>query len=192
MVRSGLCIVILLLFAGRSHAQERPQPFETLELRLGATQNVNSNFLHEFWAHGFGLEGGFTTPFYLGYAEMGGAVHRYRVNESAAVPGFDALLLYAGWGLDKAFSRLHLEGGVRIGNYRMSFDEQTFAGVRTESELALMGHGRLAVQVAGPVSIYAAGGYQKVYTYLRMNLWYASAGLSYRFQTPGWLETVLR
>ena len=116
MVRSGLCIVILLLFAGRSHAQERLRPFATLELRLGGTQNVNSNFLHEFWAHGFGLEGGFTTPFYLGYAEMGGAVHRYRVNESAAVPGFDALLLYAGWGLDKAFSRLHLEGGVRIGN----------------------------------------------------------------------------
>ncbi len=192
MVRRGFCIGALLLVATLAHAQERPHPFETLEFRLGGTQNVNTNFLHTFWQQGVGLEGGLTTPFYLGYAEVGGAVHRYGVTEPPQVPGFDALLLYAGWGLHANLGRLRLEGGLRVGNYRMTFNEQTFAGVRTESELALMGHGRLALRIVGPVSLYASGGYQKVYTFVRMNLWYTSAGLSYRFQTPGWLETVLR
>ena len=184
------CAVLALL--GFLSLPAVAQRFETLEVRAGITRNVNSNFLHTFWQQGFGLTGTVATPFYLGSLEAGSSFHRYRVAAVGRVPGFDALHLYAGWGLRGGVGRLRLEGGLRLGNYRMVFDESTFAGVRTESELALSGRARVAFRVAGPVSAYAEGEYVKVYTFLRMKLWYASAGLSYRFRTPRWLETVLR
>ncbi len=190
------CTVVLtavcLALAVPAQAQLRAAPFETLEVRAGGMLNVNRNFLHAFWREGYGGEAAIATPFYLGYAEVGGAFHRYRV-EQPTVPAFNALLLYAGWGLGlDVAGRLRLEGGGRIGNYRMSFDEVTFTGVRNESELALLLHTRVTVRAAGPVSVYAAGSYMKVYTFVRLNLWYVSAGLSYRLRSPGWLKDFLR
>ena len=168
------------------------QPFETVTVRAGGALNVNRNFLHEFWRRGIGGEASVATPFYLGYLEAGGAFHRYD-NSRPDVPAFDAVLLYAGWGLRLDLAdRLRLEGGVRAGNYRMSFDEVTFAGVKNESELTLGLAARVSARLAGPVSVHAGGSYHKVYTFLRLNVWYATAGLSYRFRAPAWLKDVLR
>lgn len=191
--RAHFFLLVFVLFGGTrlGRAQEAITPFSTLEFRLSGTQNVHRNFLHTYWQPGIGGEATLATPFYLGYAEAGGAYHSYRVDDPG-VPAFHAMQIFAGWGLSAKYSRLQLEGGVRIGNYRMSFDESTFAGVRNESELALGVQGRLAVQVAGPVSLHVAGSYVQVYTFLRLKLWYASAGLSYRLQTPRWAEEFLR
>lgn len=188
-------IVLALMLAGAhmARAQTDTVPFETLEFRLSGARNVNQNFLHTFWQQGTGGEFSVATPFYLGYAEVGGAYHRYPVKQFT-VPAFDALLSFAGWGLSGSVAdRLRLEGGVRIGTYRMTFDEITdFPGVKNESELALMLNARLAVRPVGPVSLHVGGSYMKVYTFLRLNLWYASAGLSYRLNSPPWLKDFLR
>ncbi len=187
-----LALMLLPAAVPPAQAQQRVEPFETVEVRLGGMSNVNRNFLHAFWKPGAGAEAAIATPFYLGFVEVGGAFHRYEAGP-ASVPAFDAVLLYAGWGLrlDVA-DRLRLEGGGRIGDYRMSFDEVTFAGVRNENELALLLQARLALRPAGPVSVYVAGSYMKVYTFVRLNLWYVSAGLSYRLRSPGWLKDLLR
>jgi len=174
-----------------AQAQQRPEPFSTITLSVAGTQNLNRNFLHTFWKPGTGAEGRFSTPFYLGFVEVGGALHRYRADGD--VPDFDALLLYAGWGLGADVVRqVRVEGSVRVGNYRMTFDDNTFAGVRTESELALMAQARLSLRPVGPVSFFAAGSYLQAYTFVRLKLWYASAGLSVRLRSPGWLQEVLR
>ena len=186
-----IVLLAIWLAVPSARAQEPPAPFETLEFRLSGTQNMNRNFLHTFWEQGSGIEASVATPFYLGFAEVGGAFHRYRVARPV-VPGFDAVFLFAGWGLGAEIGRLRAEGSVRVGNYRMAFDEVTFAGVRNESELALAGQGRLAVRVAGPVSFHVSGSYLKAYTFFRLKLWYASAGLSYRLRTPAWAKEFLR
>jgi hypothetical protein len=188
-----LALAVTLVGAQPVQAQSGSTPFETLELRFSGARNLNRNFLHAFWQQGTGGEFSIETPFYLGYAEVGGAYHRYPVNE-ATVPAFDAVLVYAGWGLGVGVAdRLRLEGGARIGNYRMSFDEATlFPGVKNESELALMLNARLAIRLVGPMSLRVGGSYMKVYTFLRLNLWYASAGLSYRLNSPNWLKEFLR
>lgn len=183
--------LLLLSGAQQVHAQNPHEPFSTLELRLSGTQNVHRNFLHTYWQPGIGGDVALATPFYLGFAEAGVAYHRYRIDDPN-VPAFHAVLLFAGWGLAAETNRLRLEGSFRIGNYRMSFDENTFAGVRNESELALGVQGRVLVQVVGPVSVHVAGSYMQAYTFLRLKLWYASAGLSYRLQTPHWAEEFLR
>ena len=193
MLRPVHFFLFFMLFGGTRlvRAQEANTAFSTLEFRLSGTQNVHRNFLHTYWQPGIGGEATLATPFYLGFAEAGGAYHRYRLDDPA-VPAFDAVLMFAGWGLAAETNQLRLEGSVRIGNYRMSFDESTFAGVRNESELALGVQGRLAVQVTGPISLHVAGSFLQAYTFLRLKLWYASAGLSYRLQTPRWAEEFLR
>ena len=190
------CLVVLAVVcagAQATQAQSKTTPFETLEVRLSGTRNLNRNFLHTFWQQGSGGAFSIETPFYLGYAEVGGAYHRYPVKEPT-VPAFDAILVYAGWGLGVGVAdRIRLEGGARIGNYRMSFDEVTlFPGVKNETELALLLNARLAIRPVGPVSLHVGGSYMKVYTFLRLNLWYASAGLSYRLNSPNWLKEFLR
>lgn len=187
--KAGVCTFLLLALLP---ATALAQAFETVTIRGGGAVNVNENFLHVFWDQGRGGEASMATPFYLGYLEGGGAFHRYDV-VSPSVPPFDAVLLYAGWGLRLDLAdRLRLEAGGRLGTYRMTFDEATFAGVRNESELTLGLAGRVSLRLAGPVGLYAGGSYHKVYTFVRLNLWYASAGVSFRFRSPAWLKDVLR
>ena len=176
-----------------AQAQQRTEPFSWIALRVNGTSNVNRNFLHDFWKPGTGVEGSIASPFYLGFIEFGGAIHRYNAEQD--VPGFGALWLYAGWGLGvDVAGRFRLESSARLGNYRMSFDtaETEFAGVANESELAMMVTARVAVRMVGPVSIYASGSYLQAYTFLRLKLWYASAGLSFRLTTPNGLKDFLQ
>lgn len=181
-------LAVLLGGVPAAHGQTA---FSTVEVRAAGTVNFNHSFVHEFWEQGVGGEVFAATPFYAGYAELGGALHRYRA--AADVPAFDAWALLAGWGVRLELgSRLRLEGGPRIGNYHMRFEEATFTGVRNESELALGAMGRLAVRPAGPVSVFVAGSYTRVFTFNRLKLWYASAGISYRFTSPTWLKDFLK
>ncbi len=168
------------------------QPFETLELSVTGTVNVNRNLLHEFWRAEPGGGLNVTTPFYLGFAEAGGLLHRYGV-QTGAVPRFDALLVYAGWGLRLRLApRLTWQNGFRVGNYRMMFDDDTFAGVRNESELALSLHSSLSLRLSGRMAVRVSGSYTKVFTFLRLKLFHVSAGVTYRMRTPEWLREFLR
>ena len=194
---SGSFLLLGLAIAGLTtspaQAQERAEPFSTVDLHVSGTANVNQNFLHEFWKRGTGVEASLATPFYLGFVEFGSGLHRYEAEGD--VPGFGAIWLYAGWGLSASVAdRLRLESSARIGNYHMAFDDAAteFAGVANESELAVMLNARVSVRAVGPVSVYVSGRYLQAYTFLRLNLWYASAGLSFRLQTPEGLKDFLR
>jgi hypothetical protein len=195
ILRPLALLVGLILFGMTTQpgrAQQRAEPFGTVEFRLAGTSNVNRNFLHEFWQPGGGAEATLATPFYFGFLELGAAVHRYDAAQD--VPGFGALWLYAGWGLGADVGdHLRLEASGRVGNYHMSFDGGSeFSGVINESELALMGQARVAVRPVGPLSIFVSGSYLQAYTFLRLKLWYVSAGLSYRLTSPDWLKDFLR
>ena len=172
-----------------AHAQEA---FATLDVRAAGTVNFNHSFVHEFWEQGVGGEVAVATPFYAGYAELGGALHLYRA-ATPSVPAFEAWSLFAGWGVGLEAGRLRFEGGPRVGNYHMRFAaEDAFPGVRNESELALGAAGRIALRPVGPVSVFVAGSYTRVFTFNRLKLWYASAGISYRFASPTWLKEFVK
>ena len=188
-----IVLVLAVLWLGSAlpvHAQEA---FSTLDVRAAGTVNFNHSFVHEFWEQGVGGEVAVATPFYAGYAELGGALHVYRT-ATPSVPAFDAWSLFAGWGVGlDVGQRLRVEGGPRVGNYHMRFaTDDAFPGVRNESELALGAAGRIAVRPAGPVSVFVAGSYTRVFTFNRLKLWYASAGISYRFASPTWLKNFLK
>lgn len=189
-IARGLALLVLLP-AGDAWAQ-RPAPFETLDLLAGATVDVNQGLLfYDLWRPGKGAAAGVATPFYFGTAEAGGAVHRYGARADS-VPAFDALVVYAGWGLGAEVGRLGVHGGVRAGLHRMTFDEDTFVGVRNESELALGAVARVHVDVARGWALYGEAAYMKTYTYIRLQQVWITAGIRARITTPSWLRRVLR
>ncbi len=190
--RRALRWALWTLLLGACAIPLHAQPFETLDLSLTGTINVNRNFLHEFWRADPGGGLTVTTPFYLGFAEAGGALHRYEAKGSG-VPRFDALLVYVGWGLGlEPVPRMEWRNGFRVGNYRMMFDDDTFAGVQNESELALAVQSSLMYRITERIAVRLTGSYTKVFTFHRLKLFHVSAGVSYRMRTPGWLREFLQ
>lgn len=181
--------------AARSQA---PAPFSTLDVALGGAADVGNALFYEaplfydYWKPGAGAELSVGTPFYLGDVEVGAGLHRYG-SATADVPDFDALRVYAGWGI--AFRPETWFGwynGVRLGVFRMRFDEDTFEGVRNESELFVGFHSRVEVTPVRGWSVFGAVTVQQVYTYIRLRPVYLTGGIRRRLDTPGWLEAVLR
>ena len=169
------------------------EPFSTVELQVQVARNVNRSLLHDYWEPGVGGAASASTPFYLGFLEFGGALHRY--NAAADVPGFGALWLYGGWGMHALVaSRLKLEAGLHLGNYRMSFDSagDEFSGTITESELVLGTGVRAAVRLGESVSLFASLRGLSVRTAPRMALWYAATGISATLATPPGLRSFFR
>lgn len=146
--------------------------------------------LHQYWEPGYGGDVSVATPFYAGVAEAGGSLHRY--GAQAEVPRFDALLVFAGWGAALTPVRpLSLYAGIRVGNYRMMFDHDTYAGVRNESEVTLGVHTRADLRLGNGWTAYASGSFLQTYTYIRLRSVYVGAGISRTVRTPGWLRDLL-
>jgi hypothetical protein len=184
----------ILLHGRTAVAQESRQStaFSTIELRAGGAYNVNRDVFHDFWQPGYGLEAAVATPFYLGMAEAGAALHRYEALH-AGPPAFNAFLPYVGWGLQldpAAF--LSWYAGVRVGVYRMMFDdEEAFRAERIEHEFAMGFNTRLDLHVPQGIGLFVDVRFMQAYTYVRFRTVYVSAGLSYRLSSPEWLRTLL-
>ena len=189
--RVAAAVAVLCATAAPS-ARGQHEPFSRVEITGGPVSDVGSSRIHHYWKPGYGGEVSLFTPFYLGYAEAGAAYHRYDVAVST-VPRFDALLVFAGWGM--ALEPVHWlswYNGFRIGNSRMTFDEETFPGVQNESEFLLGGQSRLTLRVYKRTGLFGAVHLTQTYTYVRMRTTYVSFGVTTSFSSPSWLRTALR
>jgi len=172
-----------------------PEPYSRLHVQPGITYNTNRTQLHEDWQPGFGPQLVMAVPFYAGYLEAVAAFHIYRPLATSDVPAFNALMLQLGWGLEQPMaSWLTVAAGVRVGNYGMGFDtngDLERAEVN-ESELVTAAQVQLAAHLTDRWSLVAATSYQRTFTRIRMDLVYATVGLRYSFDSPSWLQTLLR
>ena len=174
-------------------AAQRAEPFSVIEVRLSEAANLHSGRMHAYWELGNGLELALATPISTGFLELGAASHRYEPKMDR--PGFGALWLYAGWGgRIRLADWLGLSGSARLGNYRMTFDGDgtEFEGVLNESELARMVAFSADLRIIGPLSLIVSAGHIRVYTYQRLSLWFALAGLRYVLPTSEGLKIFLR
>ncbi len=189
--------VFLVLFTVAPPGAHGQEPFSRIDLAVGGAQNIqegnlNEARIHDYWKPGYGAELSMSTPFYLGDVEAGVAVHRYKPL-STAVPRFDAFLVHVGWGLNwELVPGFFWYSGIRMGNSRMTFDEDTFPGVKNESEFLLAAHSRATVHITRSTGVYASAHLTQTYTFVRFRTLYISAGLATSFQTPRWLRNFLR
>lgn len=170
---------------------QTPAPFSRIAVSTGGLRHVNDTYFHRYWTPGPGGEVRVSTPFYIGNVFAGATASRY-APATSGVPGFLGIFAYAGWEYGfRPLPRVTLSAGGRVGNLRMSFDEFTFEGDRNESEMTAAASARLQVRIVDGVSAYVAGTYMKTFTFVRLQFAYASAGLSFQFNTPEWLRDLL-
>ncbi len=187
---AGASLALGVLLAGPAAAQQ--QPYGTIDLRGGITLDTGATRLHQYWNAARGGEVYANVPFYAGRLEVGGAFHHYTAL-NPDVPPFDALLLVAGWNVEPRLAGpLYGILGGRVGNYRMSFDEEAFAGVRNESEFTAAAHAGLMLRSPGGVFAYVSGAAQQTFTYIRLKPLFVSFGMGFTMRTPNWLQEVLR
>lgn len=191
LMRRVLCLAAFttLLVGDSAFAQEA---YSRISLSGGRAHNLFQSDLEGFWEAAEGGEVALATLFHAGELELGLAFHRFDAVDPD-VPRFDGLWTYLGWSLNLSpFDVVSWRNGFHVGNYRMTFDEETFQGVKNESELTLGLQSRIDLHFSPAVTFYAAGRYMQMYTSPRLQLAYVSGGVRVTLESPEWLRTVLR
>jgi hypothetical protein len=173
-------------------AQQRPAPFETLDVSIELLADVNQGRLQRDWSPGPALGIGLSMPFYLGNAELGVQLASPSARR-ASQPDFRSLFVYAGWnGTRELGRRLRAQVGVRAGIVALSFDNEDIPAFRQhESEPAVTARGALRWTPLAPWFTEAAVAWHSVFTEPRMEQIFLSAAVGRRFQTPTWLRDFL-
>lgn len=165
--------------------------YAVLDWSAGGTENVNRVGMHTWWWPSTGVSARVATNGRVGVVEAGGRWVPMSPR-TAAQPAWDAVLLYAGWGPRwTPTNRLRLTGTARLGLLRMMFDEETFAGVKTENELSAGLAARIELFPLRNVGLFVEATAERTFTSTPIDWLHGSAGLVIRTRTPSWLRRVL-
>jgi len=98
-----------------------------------------------------------------------------------------------GWGVEfKTLRLLKFYSGLNIGSFQMDFeDEDIEEGLVSESELGIEFMLRLSFQILKNANLNIEGSYLRIFTNMKIDLLYVSAGIDYSFNSPDWLRDFL-
>ena len=186
-----LAVWVAGCFAAAAYAQETQEPFSHIALRGSMTPNVRHNASYRHWQRGSGVTFAAATPFYFGEMETGLALHRYPSSDRDT-PSFEAWFVFAGWGAGYSAPRVFSwYAGLRTGIYYMDFDEDTFPGVREESEFSLALVSRIDLHLSQTARLFVEGHVMRTYTLPRFDTAGLTGGIGLRFRSPAWLRALL-
>jgi len=165
-------------------------PFEKIKIGLQYTNNLNRNVFHDTWHPSGGIKGFFETPFYFGKTQIGLRLMYFNTNDFD-IPEFPSWFVYVGWGMEfKALRLLRFYSGLNIGSFQMNFEDIN-PGLRSESELGIEFMVRLSFQILKNANLNIEGSYLRIFTNIKIDLLYVSAGIDYSFSSPDWLKDFL-
>ena len=190
LVPALLCVLVAP--APTATAQQRPAPFETLDLSIELLADIQQARLQRHWSPGPALGLGLAFPFYLGNIELGVQLSRPSARQ-VCLPDFSSLFVYVGWsGTRKLGRRLQAQAGLRAGIVGLSFDVDTIPAFRQyEREPAVTARGGLRWTPRDTWFTEAAVAWHSVFTEPRIEQIFLSAGVGRRFRTPTWLRDFL-
>ena len=168
----------------------RNAPFRRLELRAGVAQNLSQDPILDLWSPGPSFSFDASTPFYFGTIGAGFRFERFS-GRSAGRPSFNSLLTSLRWGFHWSQWAVEHEMGVEIGSFFMAFEEDTFAGARRESELALGAYYRIQLPLTERAGLFVRGAYTGVRTRRRMDFFHVTTGIVIKAGMPTWLRSLL-
>lgn len=159
-------------------------PFEKIKIGIQYTNNFNRNIFHNTWHPSGGIKGFFETPFYFGRTQFGLRLMYFNTND-LNIPELFSWFVYVGWGMEfKAFRLLRFYSGLNIGSFQMYFkDNNIEPGLKSESELGLEFMVRLSFQLLKNANLNIEGGYLRIFTNIKIDLFYVSAGIDYSFNS---------
>lgn len=188
----GLGVVVVLVASMPSLLQaQQPRAFETLGIGGAAFLEGNRTRFHESWRIAVSGEVSVLLPFYRGAVQVG-ILPMWAEQKTRAVPDFQAVYLYLGWGptlgrLDQRSAQLTLS----VGNYLMAFREEAENFRESESEFALGARLTLRQPLGRRLQLEVHGQWLRVFTAQRLHFLFAGIGLRYTWQTPAWLVRFL-
>ena len=167
-------------------------PFEKIKIGLQYTNNFNRTIFHNTWHPTGGIKGFFESPFYFGRTQVGLKLMYFNTKDFN-IPEFISWFAYVGWGMEfRTLRLLRLYSGLNIGSFQMNFEkEDVEPGLKSENELGIEFMVRLSFQILNNSNLNIEGSYLRIFTNKRINLFYASAGIDFSFNTPDWLKDFL-
>ena len=81
---------------------------------------------------------------------------------------------------------------MRTGVYYMDFDEDTFPGVRKESEFSLALVSRIDLHLSRNLRLFVEGHVMRTYTLPRFDAAGLAGGIGLRIRNPDWLRAFLK
>ena len=197
---------------GLIYAQE-PQAFDSLQIGLKYTANINRNIFHDFYEPGKGIEGFVEMPFYYGDIQTAVQVLSYsakkkglpsspslrsRVNSAKGeVQGFHGIFTHLKWGKQYSLPcRMGWFTGIGIGLCAFLPNNPTWSDPYevahfTETELSASLNSHLSYPIYQNWTMRLEGSYNRIFTYKQIDLAYFSIGIGYSFATPKWIKVFL-
>lgn len=180
-----------LLFPILLTAQENSPAFETFSIGINYQSNINRNDFHKYWLSDSGVEGYFSTPFYLGITQLGITYIPFSA-KSDERPDYTTLLIYLQWGykieLPLNFS---VTPSLFTGIYQMNFDDfdsDIDPGLLSERELAAGINVQLSYSFFKGWNLNLQLSYLNVFTNKKIKLVNLGFGISKTFSSPKWLK----
>ncbi len=189
-----LCFNPLDLFAQTNDGAIPPiekRAFETIRIAVGPAASLHAVHL-DSWTADYGGAVKASTPFYFGEIELGMSILPWKSNDPV-LPDFMSALIFGGWFVSTAPEKvLKASAGVRMGNYFMAFDSPQVSGERNESEFAISSFLGIRSTFWRGLEGFAEINAVRVLTTPRLDMVSVSTGVSITFDTPDWLEGILK
>jgi len=189
---------------GLIYAQE-PQAFDSLQIGLKYTANINHNIFHDFYEPGKGIEVFVEMPFYYGDIQAAVQILSYSAKKKGLpsskakgkVQGFHGIFTHLKWGKQYSLPcRMGWFTGIGIGLCAFLPNKPTWLDPYevahfTETELSASLNSYLSYPIYQNWTMRFEGSYNRIFTYKPIDLAYFSIGIGYSFATPKWIRVFL-
>ena len=184
-------LLFLFLSSVTLFSQPNKETFNKSAFALLYTMPSEHNGLETYWQIENGIDGYFTTQFYIGDISVGVSYIPFKSFETKR-PDFSSYYIYLGWaGVVSLPLNSTLSIGVKTGSYLMTFDSDTLNSFQqNESELAIGPYALFTLPIVKHFAINISSEFITVFTHRPIKLFNISAGVSYTFTTPNWLRKV--
>lgn len=174
----------------RATETDTPAPFSRSSIGIEAGRGIGASLIDDYWERTDGLTLFWTLPFYFGEIELQASWLPMRAIRPEQ-PDMNNILTTLGWNLPvRLGDRFTVVGSIHIGN---NFMYRRIEGPldSPESEFSAGAAARIRYRVTDRIYLQAGIHHTRVYTFHRMEMSYAGAGIRYHFDTPRWLRLFL-
>ena len=184
--------LVLMLGVLAASASAQDSSFSRLQLRGSILRNPASGYIANDWESRTGAQ--LDVGLDLGRGEVAATVAHLAFRPTSGKPPFTGTMVSLGWTTPVLHAgRLTLEGGPRLTDFRMDFDDPSLVvGLRTEEEVMLGVVGRARVPVRGRYSLFVEGSYGALMLSTNTPMLFVNAGIAASFRTPQWIRGILR
>jgi hypothetical protein len=196
---------ILIILQSSFVYAHNSQPFDSLEIGLQYTANINSNAFHDFYEPGKGVEGFAEMPFYYGNIQAGIQILSHDAKKKGVssneakgkIQVFQGVFTNMKWGKQYLLHRkVGWFIGIGVGLYAFLPSSPKWSAPYevahfTETELGACLNSYLSYAIYSNWTVRFGGSYNRIFTYKQIDLVYFSIGVGYSFASPRWMKVFL-